>query len=52
MSQYSCKHVGIQVNSSQARILPSREHDFWLSLLSVDSTIASTTNLESGPRLA
>ena len=27
-SQYSCKHVGIQVNSSQARIRALREHDF------------------------
>ena len=37
-SQYLCKHVGIGVNLSRARICASREHNFGLSLLSFDST--------------
>ena len=37
-SQYSCKHVGIRVNSCRARICASHEHDFGLSLSSFDST--------------
>ena len=36
-SQYLCKHVGIRVNLSRARICASREHNFGLSLLSFDS---------------
>ena len=34
-SQYLCKHVGIWVNLSLARISASREHDFGLSLFRV-----------------
>ena len=41
MNQYSCKHVGIWANSSQAKIWALHEHNLWLSILSLDPTQVS-----------
>ena len=38
-SQYLCKHVGIWVNLSRARIRALCEHNFGLSLSSFDLTL-------------